>query len=715
MKCIAGYPKPSWQKGLGVPDDGVRDTPDLSLNASPNDDGYLTCILGSCQTQTVNGRTVLTQASIIGGTSAAAPAMAAIMALVEQKRGLFQGQANFIFYKLAQMDVEASCNSSARTVPTRSSTCNFNDITLGSNSVPGLIGYGTSNTEYTAGPGYDMATGLGSVNAANLVANWTSGSLAPSKTQLASNNTVLTHGEPLTLAIDVAAAKGGGPVPTGNVALVTDKYGDIGSVALDGTGHFYGPVNHPPGGTYNLTARYGGDGNFSASTSAPISLTVAPEGSTTSFQISVFDPTQNKAVPYTGSSQYGYSVFIDVKVAARAGSGSPTGTINIRDGNTVVVSSPLNAGGSAHISTGFGSSYTFEAGTHTLTVQYLGDHSFTPSVSPRTPLNIRKQQVLTEVGISAPNVAVGQPIFVTGVLASGYTILGFPYQLFPTPPTGTMQFYDNGVPFGKPVALVNASGNPEAPYIAILSRTGVHNITASYSGHKNYAAVSGTNGQNSVSSFNVIPGTGAATVTTIVQSPTAVTYGQSFAYFVKVTPVTKGGPVPTGQVWITGRNGFFDDTIDLVNGQGRAFEQPGAGTDQLYAQYLGDSHYAVSTSAIFTTTVEKAHTRVSLTTPSASISSGEETSLNFEALAYHFGKSDYYQPSGTVEFFSAVNGGTAQAITGPLGLGPVQTQGDSGLSVRVTLPRGTNIVTARYSGDFYLKPAISPPVEIVVR
>lgn len=715
VQCIAGYPKPSWQKGTGVPDDGVRDTPDLSLNASPDDDGYLTCFFGSCETQTVNGQTVLTQAAIVGGTSAAAPAMAGIMALVEQRHGVFQGQANYVFYKLAQMDAAASCNSSARTAPTRSSPCNFNDITLGNNSVPGLVGYGSSNTEWAAGPGYDMATGLGSVNAANLVANWTADSLSASKTQLTSNTTVLSHGQRLTLAIDVAPAKGSGPVPTGDVALITDKYGAIGSVALDGTGHFYGPVNDPPGGTYNLTARYGGDGNFSPSSSAPISLTVAPEGSTTSFQLTVFDPTLNKVVPYAGSSQYGYPVFLDVQVAGRPGGGSPTGTINIRDGNTVVLSSPLNAGGSAHISTGFGAPYTFEAGAHTVSVQYLGDHSFTPSVSPRTPLNIGKQQVLTEVGISAPNVPVGQPVFLTGSLVSGYTFLGFPYQLFPTLPTGTMQFYDNGVPLGKPIILMNESGNPQAPYTPTFSGTGVHNITAAYSGDRNYAAVSGNNPQNSVSSFNVIPATGAATVTTIVQSPTAVTYGQSLTYIVTVTPVAKGGPVPTGQVWINGRNGGFDNIIDLVNGQGVAVEQPGAGSDQLYAQYMGDSYYAPSTSPIFITTVARANTRISLTTPSASVSSGEETSLNFVVAAYHFGESEYYQPSGTVEFFSAVNGGIAQAITAPLGLGPVTTQGDSGLSVRVTLPKGTNIVTARYSGDFYLNPETSAPVKIVVR
>jgi hypothetical protein len=715
VTCIAGYPKPSWQKGRGVPDDRVRDTPDLSLNASPDDDGYLVCFVGNCQTATVNGQTVLEQAGIVGGTSAATPSMAAIMALVEQKNGAFQGQANYVFYELAALDGASRCNSSASTVPAQPSSCNFNDITSGSNSVPGLPGYGTATAEWTAGPGYDMATGLGSVNAANLVAHWGQVSVAGSRTELTANGGAWDRRQPPTVEITVAPARGHGPVPTGDVALVTDKYGAVGSVTLDATGRYFGPVSNLPGGTYELTARYGGDGNFGPSVSDPVVLTIAPQGSTTSFQLSMLDPSTNKIVPYTGTPQYGYPLYFSVTVAGDSGSGSPTGVINILNGNTVVLSSPLNASGTAYIPTGEGAAYTFTAGVHTVSVQYLGDHSFKPSTSSLTPLSIAKQQVQTGVGISAPNVPVGQPVFFTGSLVSGYSSAGFPYQVFPTPPTGTMQFFDNGIPLGGPVALVNGSGYPEAPYTARLTTTGAHNISASYSGDSNYAAVSGTNPTNSVSSFDVVSATGAATVTTIVQTPAAVTFGQSFTYVVTVTPVVKGGPVPTGQVWIDGREGLFDNVVNLVNGQASVIEQqPGAGSDQLYAQYLGDSNYAPSTSPIFTTTVSRLTTQLSLTTTTPYVSSGQETTLNFVVAGFSYGQYGYYEPQGTVQFFSAVNGGPPQAITAAQGLGAVQTQMDSGLSVRVTLPRGRNVVTARYSGDDNFNPETSAPVTIIV-
>lgn len=715
VTCIAGYSKPAWQTGTGVPNDGVRDTPDLSLNASPDDDGYLFCFLGSCQLATVNGQTVLQEAYVVGGTSVSTPAMAGIMALVEQKNGAFQGQANYIFYKLAAMDSGSSCDSSTMTDPTQSSSCNFNDTTMGSNSVPGLPGYGTSTAEWSATAGYDTATGLGTVNAANLVANWGKVSFAGSTTTLTASGTTPTHGQPLNLTISVTPSGGGSSIPTGDVALMTDKYGDVAQVTLDATGNFSGPVSNLPGGTYNLTARYGGDGTFGSSVSAPVSLTVAQENSTTSFQLSMLDPTTNTIVPYSGTPQYGYALFFSVKAASNSGNGSPTGTINILNGSNVVLSAPLNASGTAYLPTGIGTSYTFPVGTSTVSVQYSGDKSFNSSTSSPMQVSIGKQQVDTGVGISAYNVPAGQPVFFTGSIISGYSPFGFPYLIFPILPTGTMQFYDNGTPLGSPIAVVAGAGYPEAPYTATLTTVGQHNITASYSGDSNYVAVSGTDPvYASASQFNIVPTSGAATVTTVVQSPATVSFGQSLSYIITVTPLTKGGPVPTGQVSIASNNNIFG-MANLVNGQGTVTEQVGAGMSQVYAQYQGDSNYAPSTSSIFTTTISKLNPAVSLTTTAPYVLLGQETSLNFVVVGYSYGPgSGFYQPQGTVQFFSSVNGGTPQAISAALALGPAQALGDSGFSARLTLPAGTNVVTAQYSGDSYFNPAMTAPVTIVV-
>ncbi len=160
------YAKPSWQAGVaGIPNDGARDTPDVSLSASGHDP-YLVCIDGSCPNR--SGRYSFSGYS---GTSAATPSFAGIMALIVQKTASRQGQANYRLYKLAATENLSSCNASS-TAGQSLAACIFNDVTNGDNSVPGEAGYGTLSAQYQAGIGYDLATGLGSVNVTNLATGW---------------------------------------------------------------------------------------------------------------------------------------------------------------------------------------------------------------------------------------------------------------------------------------------------------------------------------------------------------------------------------------------------------------------------------------------------------------------------------------------------------------------------------------------------------------
>ena len=193
--CSGGYAKPAWQAGTGVPADGKRDVPDVSLFASDGfPDGivgnaYLFCLTsnspeGSCAEDYNNASDTVYQE--VGGTSVASPAMAGIMALVVQKQGgKWQGLANPVFYKLAAKENISNCNSS--TVKNGNS-CVFYDITSGTNAQPCVyasldcntpVGYAVGiGTGYNAGTGYDLATGLGSVNATNLVNGWSSATAA---------------------------------------------------------------------------------------------------------------------------------------------------------------------------------------------------------------------------------------------------------------------------------------------------------------------------------------------------------------------------------------------------------------------------------------------------------------------------------------------------------------------------------------------------------
>jgi pseudomonalisin len=138
------YAKPSWQAGTGVPADGRRDVPDVSLSAAGHD-GYLIYQEGGLY--------------VVGGTSAASPSLAGVMALVVQHAAARQGNANTVFYSLASKQQAGGASV-------------FHDITQGNNSVPGLTGF-------NATVGYDQATGLGSVDASVLVNHWSDASVQP--------------------------------------------------------------------------------------------------------------------------------------------------------------------------------------------------------------------------------------------------------------------------------------------------------------------------------------------------------------------------------------------------------------------------------------------------------------------------------------------------------------------------------------------------------
>jgi subtilase family serine protease len=145
------FAKPAWQLAIGVPSDGHRDVPDIALNASGAHDGYLV--------YTSQGYSSSTLVSV-GGTSAATPSMAAIAALVAQREGGRIGNINAVLYALSGQ--QASGGAAV-----------FHRITVGNNSVPGQTGFAAS----TSDPNYNQATGLGSIDGAQLLANW--GSAAP--------------------------------------------------------------------------------------------------------------------------------------------------------------------------------------------------------------------------------------------------------------------------------------------------------------------------------------------------------------------------------------------------------------------------------------------------------------------------------------------------------------------------------------------------------
>jgi subtilase family serine protease len=392
------YPKPSWQSLslTGMPNDHVRDVPDVSLPAAKHD-GYVGCFSGeptnACIYEESGGTvTSFSNPAVFSGTSASAPAFAGIMAIVDQKTDGRQGLANYVLYQLAAGENYPNCDSGAMTNPAIVPNCIFNDITQGNNSIPGVKGY-------SATTGYDLASGLGSVNAANLVNAWASAakSFQGSQTSLVASvdgtsvtSIALEHGQTISVSGAVKAISGNG-VPTGAVAFIASQYtaaayNQMASATLS-KGTYQSSLASLPGGQYNVVAHYPGDGTYASSDSNSIPVTVTPEDSSTTLSAIM------------SASPYSLGLAVLATVAGASKQGTPTGYVNFADAGIPIASMALNSGGQAQLpSCGSGPPGVCVAvGTHTITASYSGDNSFAPSKA--SPLTVTVQPFL----LSTPN------------------------------------------------------------------------------------------------------------------------------------------------------------------------------------------------------------------------------------------------------------------------------------------------------------------------
>ena len=248
------FGKPAWQTGAGVPGDGARNVPDVSLNASADHGGYMVYS---------NGKLL-----VYGGTSAGAPALAGVLAILNQhlintgaQAAAGLGNINPKLYSLAQTSPQA-----------------FHDVVTGNNIVTvTCTGRGrncaSGSYGYQAGPGYDMATGLGSIDAHALVTNWRGS--APSVTKgatqltLTSSATTLSRSDSLTLQVSAVGLNGG--VPQGSIIFNVGTF-NLGSVLLNGAGVATLTISNSPltTGANTIIASYGGDASYTAATASMI-------------------------------------------------------------------------------------------------------------------------------------------------------------------------------------------------------------------------------------------------------------------------------------------------------------------------------------------------------------------------------------------------------------------------------------------------------------
>jgi pseudomonalisin len=293
------YAKPAFQAGPGVPADGARDVPDVSLTSAGHD-GYL-IIQG--HTANVSGL------AAVGGTSAASPSFAGLMALVVQKTGTAQGNANPIFYSMAQNQFSGGIAV-------------YHDTTSGNNSVPGVVGF-------TAGAGYDQATGWGSVDASNLVNFWNNNATPDFKLAAAPASQSVNQGATATYTVTQTALGGySGTVTLSVSGLPTGATATFTPASLTGSGTSSLAIStsaSAPTGSYTLTIT-GTDGVLTHTASVTLVVT-APDFSliaTPGLQTIVAGDTAHYTA--TVSALNGYTGTVTFSVSGLPAGASPVFT-----------------------------------------------------------------------------------------------------------------------------------------------------------------------------------------------------------------------------------------------------------------------------------------------------------------------------------------------------------------------------------------------------
>jgi Bacterial Ig-like domain (group 3)/Peptidase family M28 len=213
----------------------------------------------------------------------------------------------------------------------------------------------------TAGSTYGYRVRTCPFQVSNCVTETIPGAPAPTSTALSSSSNPSVSGQSVTFT---AAVTSGGGVPTGTVTFM-DGSSTLGSGALDGTGHATFTTAALSVAAHSITAVYGGDANFTGSTSSILTQTVNKDGTTTTVTSSLNPSAKHQAVTFTAT------------VAANVpGTGIPAGSVTFKDGTKKLATVSLNGAGQAAFTTS-----SLAPGTHQITAAYGGSSSFLASTS----------------------------------------------------------------------------------------------------------------------------------------------------------------------------------------------------------------------------------------------------------------------------------------------------------------------------------------------
>ncbi len=491
---LTGYPQPGFQAGV-VSGHATRTLPDVALFAGTHRQYAATWAICS-DTAVAQAAQPISECvpsgdgsfSVegAGGTGTAAPAFAGVLAvLLESQRstqpGTRLGLAANGLYNLAQTQPAA-----------------FHDITAGNNSVPctpnspDCAGNGFLSGQ-NAGPGYDLASGLGSVDLRALVAAWPSVTYTPTALTLTLNHATgpatLTHGDSVEFeaAVDPGSAAGSVSLTNGPGSAGLAVYERIDLANGAGTVN----TNTLPGGSYSIQGYYAGDATHAAATSESIQVTVNRESSILNLSTELQDPSTGAVTPNVTSFPYGTFGFVYAQPESSRNQpdGPATGAVNLfnNGGKLDAPGSPstqtLNSIGRAAYPVNL-----YPPGVYQLTASYSGDASYGPSSTAPLTLTIAQTQTKLTAQSSAASIDISGSVTITAVLTT---------QSTGQYPSGPILLTANGKTFPGTIQQSLAPGNLDMetatfPISASALAPGTNVLTAAYAGDTNYNGANAT-------------------------------------------------------------------------------------------------------------------------------------------------------------------------------------------------------------------------------
>jgi hypothetical protein len=378
-----------------------------------------------------------------------------------------------------------------------------------------------------------------------------------STTVVTSSANPSSFGEPVKLTATITHTAT--PIPTGTV---TFKAGAtvLGAVAVNSSGAAVYATSTLTVATHTITAVYSGDSNYGGSTSAALSQVVDKAATATTVLSSV------------NPSHFGQTVKFTATVKAVApGTGTPTGTVNFKNGATVLGSIALSAGEAAF------STAALAAGTHSITVVYVASTDYATSTSAVLSQVVDEAATATTVVSSVNPSHFGQTVKFTATVKAVAPGTGTP--------TGTVNFKNGATVLGS----ATLSGGVAAFSTAALA-AGTHSITVVYVASTDYAT------STSAVLSQVVDK--ASTKTTIASSLNPSTSGTTVTFTATVTAVAPGVGTPAGTV--TFKNGTTTlGTGTLSAGKATfATSTLAEGTDSITAVYGGNLDFTTSTSGV---------------------------------------------------------------------------------------------------------------------